>query len=55
MEPGIGIVSIVSPYLHNVRNVMHADAAGVAFFDEVSDKSRIYAIDFPCRLGRYVA
>ena len=27
----------------NVRKVMHADAAGVAFFDEVSDKSRIYA------------
>jgi len=35
----------------NVRNVMHADAAGVAFFDEESDKSRIYAIDFPDAKG----
>ena len=35
----------------NVRNVMHADAAGVAFFDEVSDKSRIYALDFPDAKG----
>ncbi len=29
-----------------VREAMEADAAGVAFFDEVSDKSRIYAVDF---------
>src|SRR5271168_869353 len=35
----------------NIRNVMHADAAGVAFFDEVSDKSRIYAVDFPDAKG----
>src|SRR5271155_497112 len=35
----------------NVRSVMHADAAGVAFFDEVSDKSRIYAVDFPDAKG----
>jgi PAS domain S-box-containing protein len=35
----------------NVRNAMHADAAGVAFFDEVSDKSRIYAVDFPDAKG----
>ena len=26
---------------------MHADAAGVAFYDEASDKCRIYAVDFP--------
>src|SRR5260370_31580489 len=30
---------------------MRADAAGVAFFDEVSDKSRIYAVDFPDAKG----
>jgi PAS domain S-box-containing protein len=30
---------------------MHADAVGVAFFDEASDKSRIYAIDFPDAKG----
>jgi PAS domain S-box-containing protein len=35
----------------NIRNVMHADAAGVAFFDEVSDKSRVYAVDFPDAKG----
>jgi formate hydrogenlyase transcriptional activator len=35
----------------NVRNVMHADAAGVAFFDEISDKSWIYALDFPDAKG----
>jgi hypothetical protein len=35
----------------NVRNAMHAEAAGVAFFDEVSDKSRIYAVDFPDAKG----
>jgi hypothetical protein len=35
----------------NVRSVMHAEAAGVAFFDEVSDKSRIYAVDFPNAKG----
>jgi formate hydrogenlyase transcriptional activator len=35
----------------NVREVMHADAAGVAFFDEVSVKSRIYAVDFPDSKG----
>jgi hypothetical protein len=30
---------------------MHADAAGVAFFDQASDKSRIYAVDFPDAKG----
>ena len=34
-----------------VRKAMHADAAGVAFFDEVSDKCRIYALDFPDAKG----
>jgi formate hydrogenlyase transcriptional activator len=33
------------------REIMHADAAGVAFFDEASAKSRIYAIDFPNAKG----
>ncbi|HWC19765.1 MAG TPA: GAF domain-containing protein, partial [Terriglobales bacterium] len=35
----------------NVRNLMQADAAGVAFFDEASNKSRIYAVDFPDAKG----
>jgi formate hydrogenlyase transcriptional activator len=35
----------------NVREVMHADAAGFAFFDEASAKSRIYAVDFPDAKG----
>jgi hypothetical protein len=35
----------------NVRKVMQADAAGVAFYDEGSDKSRIYAVDFPDAKG----
>jgi formate hydrogenlyase transcriptional activator len=35
----------------NVRKVMKADAAGVAFFDEVSGKSRSYAVDFPDAKG----
>jgi formate hydrogenlyase transcriptional activator len=35
----------------NIRNVVQADAAGVAFFDEVSNKSRIYAVDFPDAKG----
>jgi hypothetical protein len=30
---------------------MQADAAGVAFYDEGSDKSRIYAVDFPDAKG----
>jgi hypothetical protein len=29
----------------NVRSVVHTEAVGVGFFDEVSDKSRIYAVD----------
>src|SRR5262249_55871392 len=33
----------------NVRKVMQADAAGVAFFDEASDRSRIYAVDFDAK------
>lgn len=35
----------------NIREVIHADAAGVAFFDEGSNKSRIYAVDFPDAKG----
>src|ERR1700688_2558788 len=35
----------------NIRNVVQADAAGVAFFDEGSNKSRIYALDFPKAKG----
>jgi hypothetical protein len=35
----------------NIRNVVQADAAGVAFFDEGSNKSRIYAVDFPDAKG----
>lgn len=33
------------------REIMHADAAGVAFFDKESDKARIYAVDFPTAKG----
>jgi formate hydrogenlyase transcriptional activator len=33
------------------REIMHADAAGVAFFDKTSDKARIYAVDFPTAKG----
>lgn len=33
------------------REIMHANAAGVAFFDEASDKARIYAVDFPNAKG----
>jgi formate hydrogenlyase transcriptional activator len=35
----------------NIRDVAQADAAGVAFFDEGSNKSRIYAVDFPDAKG----
>jgi len=35
----------------NIRDVVRADAAGVAFFDEGSNKSRIYAVDFPDAKG----
>ena len=35
----------------NIREVIHADAAGIAFYDEASDKSRIYVIDFPNAKG----
>jgi formate hydrogenlyase transcriptional activator len=35
----------------NIRDVVQADAAGVAFFDEASDKSRIYVVDFPDAKG----
>src|ERR1700722_1051369 len=35
----------------NIRDVVQADAAGVAFFDEGSNKSRIYALDFPDAKG----
>ena len=35
----------------NIREVVHADAAGVAFFDEGSNKSRIYVVDFPDAKG----
>ena len=35
----------------NIRGVVQADAVGVAFFDEGSNKSRIYAVDFPDAKG----
>lgn len=35
----------------NFRSVVQADAAGVAFFDEAANKSRIYAVDFPDAKG----
>jgi len=35
----------------NIRDVVQADAAGVVFFDEGSNKSRIYAVDFPDAKG----
>jgi formate hydrogenlyase transcriptional activator len=35
----------------NIRDVLPADAAGVAFFDEASDKARIYVVDFPDAKG----
>jgi formate hydrogenlyase transcriptional activator len=35
----------------NIREVVQADAAGVAFFDEGSNKSRIFAVDFPDAKG----
>src|SRR5712691_2072998 len=35
----------------NIRDVVQADAAGVAFFNEASNKSRIYAVDFPDAKG----
>jgi formate hydrogenlyase transcriptional activator len=35
----------------NVRELMQADAAGIAFYEEESQKSRIYALDFPDAKG----
>jgi formate hydrogenlyase transcriptional activator len=35
----------------NIRGVIQADAAGVAFFDDASNKTRIYVIDFPNAKG----
>src|ERR1700730_13404460 len=35
----------------NIRDVVQADAAGIAFFNEGSNKSRIYAVDFPDAKG----
>ena len=35
----------------NVRELMQADAAGIAFYEEESQKSRIYAVDFPGAKG----
>src|SRR5580704_7829545 len=35
----------------NIRDVVQADAVGVAFFDQVSNTSRIYALDFPDAKG----
>jgi formate hydrogenlyase transcriptional activator len=35
----------------NVREVIHADAAGIAFYDAESAKSRIYVVDFPNARG----
>jgi formate hydrogenlyase transcriptional activator len=31
----------------NIREVIHADAGGIAFYDAASAKSRIYVVDFP--------
>jgi formate hydrogenlyase transcriptional activator len=35
----------------NIREVIHADAAGIAFYDAASAKSRIYVVDFPNARG----
>src|SRR5206468_4552348 len=35
----------------HIREAVHADAAGIAFFDEALNKSRIYAVDFPDAKG----
>jgi formate hydrogenlyase transcriptional activator len=35
----------------NFRSVLQADAAGIAFFDEAANQSRIYAVDFPDAKG----
>jgi formate hydrogenlyase transcriptional activator len=35
----------------NARELMHADAAGIAFYDEQSQKSHIYAVNFPGAKG----
>src|ERR1700751_1101989 len=35
----------------NVREVVQADAAGIAFYDAESAKSRIYVVDFPSARG----
>jgi formate hydrogenlyase transcriptional activator len=35
----------------NIREVIQADAAGIAFYDSASAKSRIYVVDFPNARG----
>src|ERR1700758_2032620 len=35
----------------NIREVIQADAAGIAFYEEASAKSRIYVVDFPNARG----
>lgn len=35
----------------NARELMQADAAGIAFFEEESQKSRVFAVDFPDAKG----
>jgi len=35
----------------NIREVIRADAAGIAFYDAASAKSRIYVVDFPNARG----
>ena len=35
----------------NIRVVIHADAAGIAFYDAASAKSRLYVVDFPNARG----
>jgi formate hydrogenlyase transcriptional activator len=35
----------------NIREVIQADAAGIAFYDAASAKSRIYVVDFPNARG----
>jgi formate hydrogenlyase transcriptional activator len=35
----------------NIREVIQADASGIAFYDEAANKSRIYVVDFPKARG----
>ena len=35
----------------NARELMHADAAGIAFYEEESQNCRVYAVNFPGAKG----